>query len=307
MSQIDKSESTCPEVAEKGDTPMQKTYTWSELGVEMNKHPILVEAREIERAFSQIGWEVELVDFLRAESGTPAKMDLLVTPDLSRAVEMTVENVDWLSVNRDIAETYADDPDGNVELSNVVVRNDIETAEIVEMMSDSEYSSEDSTDMLTKLRHMVDCVARPEDPRPEVVVAYDIMRKSLGWKAERLLDRTDDFYKELASLDQKGVDLGTTKASPWSLGSDDLGFQLKTMQRVTSKGLHRQENEHPHLSYAWTSEGINVADMEERRGSDGQSKKVANDLGTTGTVVKKSQQGGTTKDLGRSARVLGKE
>lgn len=285
---------------------MQKTYTWSELGVEMNNHPILTEALEIERAFSQVGREVELVDFLRAEAGEAEEEGLLVTPDLSDGLESALDNVDWLSVNQNIAETFADTA-GSTELTNLVVRNDIETTEIVSMLSQAEYSSDDDTDMLTKLEHLVDLVGKPDDPRPEVVAAYDVMRKALGWKAERLLDRTEDFHKELASMDDMGVDLGTNGDSPWSLGPDDLGFQLKTMQRVTSQSLHTEEHEHPHLSYAWTSEGINVADMAERRSSDGQAKTVANDLGTTMTVVKKSLKSGTTSDLGRPARVLGKE
>lgn len=282
---------------------MQKLYKWSDVDAQFDKHPVTAQIEAVEAAFEATGRTVDLKAMVTPDAGSePASAGLLITPDLSDGLEETLDNIGWLSVNREIAETFGE-ASASAELTNVVVRNDLTVEEVVEMLSTAEYSEEDDTDMLTKVIHLVQLVGTENDPEPVQVAAYDVLRKSLGWEAERLLNRTDDFHKALASLDDLGVDLGTNAASPWNCG-DAQGFQLKTMQRVTSQSLHRKDHEIPHLSYAWTTEGILVADMDERSGSDGQAKRVADDAGTTQTVVKKSLQSGPLKNYPRPARVI---
>lgn len=294
---------------------MQKLYTWSELGEPRDTNMVSRKIDEVEAAFEAIGLPVDLRGYLTPpEHTTVGEMGLLVTPDLPENLEKALEVIDWLSVGEEVAETFEKDITGSRELTNIVARNDLETEEVVKMLAETEYSDDDDTNMIRKLIDLIRLVAPSMDARR--VAAYDIFRKSLGWESERLLIRSDDFWKALASKDdidgregwsdereKKGIDLGVTDSAPWDM--DDA--QLKTMQRVTSKKLHNEEHEIPHLSYAWTSEGILVADMDERSGSDGQAGAVAEDLGTTKTVVKKSLQSGTTDDLGRPARVLARE
>lgn len=281
---------------------MQKTYTESETGETVNNHPVTDQIGHIEAAFDRIGRPVDIRGRVTPPAGTEAhEKGLLVTPDLPEELERALDEIGWVSVRAEIKETFGD-PSSSAEITNVVVRNGLRASDIIEMLSETEYSDDDDTDMLTKIVHLVELVD-PSEEDPETVVAYDILRKSLGWKAERMLAATDDFYKMLASMDDQGGDLGATKACPFETGEKD-GFQLKTMQRVTSQSLHTSEHEWPHLSYAWTSEGINVADMEERRRPDEQAKAVAADAGTNGTEVKKSHDGGTMSDLGRPGRVI---
>lgn len=283
---------------------MQRLYTWSQIGEQYDKHPVEAQIERVESSFESVGRPVDLRSILTPTPGTEAAEEgLLITPDMTGGLEETLDNIGWLSVNEEIAETFGN-ASASAEMTNVVVRNNLLVDDVVDMLANADYSNEDDTDMLTKVVHLVELVGSETDPDPVQVAAYDVLRKSLGWEAERLLDRTEDFHKALASLDDRGVDLGTNKESPWDSGNAE-GFQLKTMQRVTSKSLHTDNHEIPHLSYAWTSEGILVADMDERAGSDGQAEAVKQDAGLSSkTIVKKSEEQGETANYGRPARVI---
>lgn len=285
---------------------MQKTYLYDTLGAKFEKHPVVVEIEEIEDAFEVIGKPVNLKKLVTPEKGTKAhETGLFVTPDLPEKLEEALDIIGWLSVNEKI-EGHFGNVTGSTELTKVVVDNDLSTGEVIKILNKSEYSDEDNTDMITKVKHTVEMFA-PGVNDPLAVVAYDLLRKSLGWKAEKLLNRHDDFTKATATWDSGGVDFTVSEDSPWSeldFGSIANGIQLKSMQRVTSQSLHTADNEHPHLSYAWTKDGINVSDMEERRSSDEQAKAVAEDAGTTQTIVKKSLQSGTLSDHPNPARVI---
>jgi hypothetical protein len=244
------------------------------------------------------------------KEGTKAHdMDLLISADIPEELRNTLDEIGWLSVNEDIAETF-EDVSGSTELTNLVARKDLETSEVIRMLANSEYSEEDDTDMLTKVKHLCELIGTGEYT-PKQVLAYDILEKSLGWDSERFLAKTDDFSKALASMDDMGGDLEVSQNSEFS----ELDFsgkfgekriaQLKTMQRVTSRSLHLDDHEVPHLSYAWTKTGILVADMSERKSSDGQAKEMGDRAGIGGTLMKKSHDGGVMSDYHRPARVIG--
>lgn len=285
---------------------MMKHYSENELEETFGKHPVILTIEEIEDAFMDIGIEIDLKSMVTPIEGSDArKAGLLITPDLSDALEDTLDDVNWLSVNEDINESFSD-VKGSAELTNVVARKNLTIKTVVNLLKEAEYPDEDDTDMITKMKYVVEAVSQESDPdNPYTVVGYDMFRKALGWKAELFLSQTDDFHKELASLDQMGVDLGTNQDSPWNLAEDDLGFQLKTMQRITSQNLHNEDNEHPHLSYAWTENGIHVADMGERRGDDNQAQEMADRAGVRSkTIMKKSEKRSELKHYKRPARVI---
>jgi len=81
---------------QKFDTPMQKTYKFTDLfGELLKKHPVLIQANRIESAFDSIGHNVNLVDMLRpTENSQPAKGGLFLTPNLSDSLEETLDNID---------------------------------------------------------------------------------------------------------------------------------------------------------------------------------------------------------------------
>lgn len=286
---------------------MQRTYTFDTIGVEYDNHPVVAQTRQVEKAFSTVGIEVDLMSLITPHVGSePHQVGLKLTPDLSEPVEEVLDQIGWLSVGQHVSESFEDDKDitGSQEMTNVVVRRDLTVIDVVEMLSETGYSETDDTDMLTKVRHTIDMVRVPSDPDTVQIMAYDVLRKSLGWLAEKLLAETDHWYKMPASRDPQGYDLGPSGDNPFDTRGKD-GFQLKTMQRVTSQSLHKKEHEIPHISYAWTHEGIHVADMEEREGTDNQAKAIADAAGLrSGTIVKKSEEVGETKDYGRPARVI---
>jgi len=284
---------------------MMKTY---QIG-DSESHPVKQQIRAVEDAFAEVGHTVDLMDMVKPKPGTTLFNDgYLITPDFSEALENVLDNVDWLSVNADITGHFGD-PTGSTEVTAVVVENGLSVGEVVDLLDRAEYSTTDDTDMITKMIYTVDMVSRPSDPDAVEVVAYDLLRKSLGWLAEKTLAATDDFKKAAASHDSWGIDLMAT-SDTWSdydfapEAAGVRGFQLKTMQRVTSQSLHNKDHKHPHLSYAWVKGGIVVADMAERSGSDKQAKEVAADANSTMTVVKKSLKSGTTGDYHRPARLI---
>jgi len=287
---------------------MQKLYTDTDMNESFDKHPVIAQIDRVESAFDSINRPVDLLSIVTPEKGTkPDSCGLFITPDFSEDLEKDLDQIGWLSTHEDVKETFSE-TSGSTELTNIVVRNDLTVQEVVEKLAKTNYEPDnenEDADMITKVIHLVEFLGNEKDRKyePVQIVAYDILRKSLGWEAERLLSETDDFHKALASMDDMGIDLGTNNASPWDCG-DEEGFQLKTMQRVTSQSLHTEEHQIPHLSYAWTKNGILVSDMDERAGSDGQAKEVAKEAGTTMTVVKKSLQSGPLSDYPRPGRVI---
>lgn len=292
---------------------MYKTYQIDE-AVETGKHPVVLQIEKVEEAFKSVGLKVDLLEYVTPRPGSEvADGGYLITPDMSDAVERTLDEIGWLSVNQEIAETFAD-VSGSTEITNVVVREDLTVGDVIDLLANADYSQEDDTSMLMKVVHTVEMVSKPKDPDdPVKVVAYDVLRKSLGWEIERFLANTDDFYKMLASRDGNGYDLGASQESDWYelLGGED-GFQLKTHTRVTSQSLFSADTEVPHLSYAWTDDGVMVSSMIEhskpidgrKRNKDCVAARLSDMSGASGTVMKKSHDSGTMKNYGRRARII---
>jgi hypothetical protein len=292
---------------------MYKKYQMAE-AVESGKHPVMLQIEKVEAAFKSVGLDVNLLEYVSPRPGSDVSDgNYLITPDMSEALERTLDNIGWLSVNAQIAETF-EDVSGSTEITNIVVRENLSVGDVVELLAEADYSQEDDTSMLMKVVHTVEMVSMPKDPDDaRKVVAYDVLRKSLGWEAERFLSNTSDFHKMLASRDGQGFDLGTSQDTDWYeyLAGHD-GFQLKTVTRVTSQSLATTETEVPHLSYAWTDDGIMVSTMDEHskpregyeRNKDMVAARLADMSGATGTVMKKSDDGGTMKNYGRAARII---
>lgn len=284
---------------------MMKHYKRRHTGEQFDKHPVLEQAERVETAFSELGHDVDLLELITPRPGSrPANAGVFITPNLPEQLETTLDHIGWLSVNEQVLETFEDDSEvtGSQELTNIVVRNDLTVGDVVEKLANAEYSDDDDTDMLTKVVHTIQLIA-PEMPAVRIA-AYDVLRKSLGWKAEKMLAETKDFNKMLASRDPQGYDLGTNEESPWDTKGED-GFQLKTHQRVISQSLHTKDHKVPHLAYQWTTDGIMVASMDEIGGTDELATAIKKDAGLKSkTIVKKSERNGVMDGYGRAGRVI---
>lgn len=275
--------------------------------------PVETHINAVEDSMSEIGRPVDLMGHLQAKPGTDLfNQGFLITPDYTDALENYLDNLPWLSIGEEI-DGYFGNPTGSTEITHVVLENDLSVGDVVDLLDTVKFTDGGENSMLETMEVGVSllCKQAKNPDNPSLVIAYDLLRKSLGWEAERLLDSTGDFKKAAASHDKWGVDL-MARSDKWSdydfseKAPDLRGFQLKTMQRVTSQSLHLDDHEHPHLSYGWTNDGLILSDMDERRSSDNQAKAMGNELGCTGTVTKKSLKSGTTADYHRPARIIAK-
>jgi hypothetical protein len=272
---------------------MTETYDIHELiGVSENKHFAEYVAHEVERAMNDLGHNVDLIGLLTPESGTvPFKANVKLTPDVSETVLEAFESgFGWLSVNDDLADHFGRSR-GSSNVTSIAVDEGLTAYEVIQALQNATYDGD--VGQIDKGIHLLELMSRETDENPEVLMAYQLFQKALGWYSERILDETDEFNKGNTAQDKGGID-------GWFKGE---AVQLKTVTRYASKGKsHFEAKEMEHIFYQWTKDGKIVvgkdANAVHREATIDKPEEM------TATNYKKSYNGGMMDNYHRTARVI---
>lgn len=272
-----------------------KTDATTVIDAKSEKHVMLAGARETKAAMAELGYSVELVEFLKARAGTEAAdAGLGLTPNTSEAIQEAFESgFGWLSVNEDLAGHFGRSR-GSANVAYIGVKEELSGREMIHAIAEATHDGE--TDNIKKGIHLLELMRKKSDPSAEMLMAYQLFLKVMGIYAERVLAERDDFKKGSASHDTGGIDLF------W----DGEPKQLKTVTRAASQGIGKfQEKEVDHLFYGWTKDGLVVGEEEDIAGTDEVAAEIKKDAGLRSkTILKASDQVGELKEYPRTARVL---
>lgn len=274
---------------------LTKIDTQSAIDAKDGEHVVTAVAREVEAAMAELGYPVNLREFLQAKPGTEAaEAGLGVTPKTSEEVQEAMENgFGWLSINEELAGHFGRSR-GSSNVTTIAVREELSAKEVIQAISEATYDGE--ADNIKKGLHLLELMRKSDDPSAEMLMAYNLFLKALGWYAERILTERDDFSKGSASQDKGGIDFyhnGKPK-------------QLKTVTRAASQGIGKFEDKDiDHMFYGWTKDGLVVGEEEDIRGSDKVTGELKKESGLRSkTILKVSHNAGELKDYHRPARVL---
>lgn len=265
------------------------------IDVRNDEHVVMAVARETEEAMSELGYDVDLLGALRAKPGTEAaERGLGLTLQMSETVQEATENgFGWLSINEDLAGHFGRSR-GSSNVTHIAVDEELTARETIHAIAEATYDGE--ADNIKKGLHLLELMRKSSDPSAELLMAYNLFLKALGWYAERALAERDDFKKGSASHDTGGIDLF------W----DGEPKQLKTVTRAASQGIGKfEEKDVDHIFYGWTADGLILGEEADIRGTDEVTGKLKSEAGLRSkTILKVSHNAGELKDYPRPARVF---
>lgn len=260
-----------------------------------DEHVVTAVAREVETAMSELGYPVDLREFLKARPGTEAAdAGLGLTPNTSETVQEAMENgFGWLSVNEELAGHFGRSR-GSSNVTTIAVKEGLSARETIQAIAEATYDGE--ADNIKKGLHLLELMRKKSDPSAEMLMAYNLFLKALGWYAERILTEIDGFSKGSASQDKGGIDF-------YHNGEPT---QLKTVTRAASQGIGKfEEKDVAHMFYGWTADGLIVGEESDIAGTDEVTGKIKSAAGLRSkTILKVSHNAGELKDYHRPARVL---